>query len=86
MPTYEYETIPAKEGGPVKRYEFQQKMSDPPLKKHPETGEKLRRVYSAFAVGGSSASSDSCACDGNGGCGCGGHHHHGGGCGCGCCS
>ena len=83
MPTYEYETIPAKEGGPVKRYEFQQKMSDPPLKQHPETGEKLRRVYSAFAVGGS-ASSDSCACDGNGGCG--GHHHHGGGCSCGCCS
>jgi hypothetical protein len=83
MPTYEYETIPAKEGGKVKRYEFQQKMSDPPLKKHPETGEKLRRVYSAFAVGGASSGGE---CDGNGGCGGGGHHHHGGGCGCGCCS
>lgn len=82
MPTYEYETIPAKEGGKVKRYEFQQRMSDPPLKKHPETGEPLRRVYSAFAVGGGSTPSGEC--DGNGGCG-GAGHHHGGGCSCGCC-
>ena len=80
MPTYEYETIPAKEGDPVKRYEFQQRMSDPTLKKHPETGEPLRRVYSAVAIGGTSSEG---VCDGNGGCG--GHHHHSGGCGCGCC-
>jgi predicted nucleic acid-binding Zn ribbon protein len=79
MPTYEYETVPAKEGDPVRRYEFQQRMSDEPLKKHPETGEPLRRVYSAFAVGGSSSgSNDGCECAA------GGHHHHSGSCGCGC--
>jgi hypothetical protein len=84
MPTYEYETIPSKEGGPVKRYEFQQRMSDPILKVHPETDEPLRRVYSAVAIGGSSSSSD-CACEMGGSCEMGGGHHHGGGCGCGCC-
>jgi predicted nucleic acid-binding Zn ribbon protein len=85
MPFYEYETIPAKDGDPVKRYEFRQSMSEEPYKKHPETGEPLRRVYSAFAVGGA-GSSDSCGC-GGGNCACqsGGHHHHGGGCSCGCC-
>ena len=83
MPIYEYETIPEKEGGPVRRYEFRQSMSDPTLRVHPETGEKLRRVYSSFAVGGGEASpcgSSECACETGGG-----HHHHGGGCGCGCC-
>jgi len=87
MPFYEYETIPAKDGDPVKRYEFRQRMSDEPYKKHPETGESIRRVYSAFAVGGGGSSGDSCAC-GGGDCACqsGGHHHHGGGCSCGCCS
>jgi len=84
MPTYEYETIPAREGGQTKRYEFQQKMSDPPLKKHPETGEPLRRVYSAVSIGGSASSSDSCGC--GDACACENPpHHHGGGCGCGCC-
>ena len=85
MPTYEYETIPAKEGGAVKRYEIRQSMSEEPLKKHPETGERIRRVYSSFAGGGSPSAStpcgDSCECAHNTG-----HHHHGGGCGCGCCS
>jgi len=84
MPFYEYETIPAKDGESVKRYEFRQCMSDEPYSKHPETGEPIRRVYSTFGMGGG-ASSDSCECGGDS-CGCGGHHHHGGGCSCGCCS
>jgi predicted nucleic acid-binding Zn ribbon protein len=85
MPTYEYETVPAREGDPVRRYEFRQSMADEPMRVHPETGEKLRRVYSAFAVGGSS-SSECGGCEG-GECACesGGGHHHGSGCGCGCC-
>ncbi len=77
MPTYEYETVPNKKGEPVKRYEFQQKMSDEPLTEHPETGEKLIKVYGAFAVGGAGGSSNpqpspssSGGCCGGGGCGC----------------
>ena len=75
MPIYEYETIPANDGDAVTRYEIRQCMSDEPLTEHPETGEKLRRVYSTFSVCGSDSghSHDS------------GHHHHGCGCGnCGC--
>jgi predicted nucleic acid-binding Zn ribbon protein len=74
MPFYEYETIPAKQGDTVKRYEFRQCMSDEPYKKHPESGEPIHRVYSTFGVG--SSATDSCDCGGP---------HHGGGCSCGCC-
>ncbi len=82
MPTYEYETIPENPGEKPVRYEFRQRMSDEPLRVHPETGAKLRRVYSAFAVGGNSSpcGSSECACETGGT-----PHHHGGGCGCGCC-
>ena len=56
MPTYEYETIPAEGRMPV-RFEVQQRMSDPPLEVHPETGEPVQRVMSApFVVGTSSSS------------------------------
>jgi len=78
MPIYEYETIPANEGDAVTRYEIRQCMSDEPLATHPETGEKLRRVYSTFSVCGSD--SDSVHSHEPSG----GHHHHGG-CGCGSC-
>lgn len=44
MPTYVYETIPAKPGNEVRRYEIRQSMKDAPLTKHPETGEPIRRV------------------------------------------
>lgn len=44
MTTYVYETIPAKAGQPPQRFEVRQRMSDAPLKKHPETGEPVRRV------------------------------------------
>lgn len=66
--TYLYETIPAKDGEAVKRYEFQQSMKDAPLTKHPETGEPIRRVI----LGGwglitptstsSGSNSSSCGC------------------------
>lgn len=44
MATYVYETIPQKPGTKTKRFEVQQSMKDEPLKKHPETGEPVRRV------------------------------------------
>jgi hypothetical protein len=42
--TYLYETIPAREGDPVKHYEIKQAAGEAPLSKHPETGEPIRRV------------------------------------------
>lgn len=44
MAIYVYETIPAKEGDPVRTYEIRQSMKDGALSKHPETGEPIRRV------------------------------------------
>ncbi|MBI5688207.1 MAG: zinc ribbon domain-containing protein [Verrucomicrobia bacterium] len=44
MATYVYETIPAKPGDEVRRYEIRQSMKDAALTKHPETGEPIRRV------------------------------------------
>lgn len=44
MPTYVYETIPEKEGEAPKTYEFWQHMRDEPFERHPETGERIRRI------------------------------------------
>ena len=44
MATYIYETIPNDPKVPSRQFEVQQKMSDPPLKKDPETGLPVRRV------------------------------------------
>lgn len=44
MPTYVYETIPKKPGTRVRRYEFWQSMRDNAYERHPETGERLRRI------------------------------------------
>ncbi len=49
MATYVYETIPKSSKQKPKRFELQQRMSEPALTKHPETGEPIRRVI----VGGS---------------------------------
>ena len=49
MATYIYETIPRNPKEPPRRFEVQQKMSDPPLKRDPQTGLAVRRVI----VGGS---------------------------------
>ena len=49
MATYIYETIPTNPKSKPRRFEVQQKMSDPPLKVDPETGLPVRRVI----VGGS---------------------------------
>jgi hypothetical protein len=42
MPTYIYETLP-RPGRAARRYEIQHSIKDPPLTKHPTTGEPIRR-------------------------------------------
>ncbi|MCA9079832.1 MAG: zinc ribbon domain-containing protein [Planctomycetaceae bacterium] len=52
MPTYVYEIVqPDGSGGPT--FEHIQRISDPPLTEHPETGEPVRRVLQAPFIGGS---------------------------------
>ena len=78
MPTYVYESVPAKKGVRVRRYEIRQSIKDSPLTRHPETGEAIKRVITAGAgvLTSSPASSQpsrhthtpSCGC-GPGGCG-----------------
>ncbi len=75
MPTYIYETVPAKKGARVKRYEIRQSIKDPALTSHPETNKPIHRVLAdSVNVLTSSAGSPghahthSCGC-GAGGCG-----------------
>lgn len=79
MPTYIYETVAAKKGARVKRYEIRQSIKDAALTQHPETQEPIRRVLadtvSVITSSGSSSSASSshrhthsCGC-GAGGCG-----------------
>ena len=44
MATYVYETIPQKKGQKPRRFEFVQKMTDPPLTHDPESGVPVKRV------------------------------------------
>lgn len=44
MATYIYETIPTNPKDKPRRFEVQQRMSDPPLKKDPKTGLPVRRI------------------------------------------
>lgn len=65
MITYLYETVPASSREEPKHYEIQQAISDPPLTKHPQTGEAIRRVVlGGFGAPAAAKSDDS-------GCGCG---------------
>ena len=44
MTTYIYETIPSDPDEEPRRFEVQQKMSDPPLETDPETGLPVKRI------------------------------------------
>jgi len=44
MATYVYETIPKNPKEKPRQFEVEQKMSDPPLKTDPKTGEPVRRI------------------------------------------
>jgi len=51
MPTYVYEIVrPDGSGG--ERFERIEPMSAPPLERHPDTGDPVRRVITGFAIGG----------------------------------
>ena len=49
MPIYIYETIPA-DGGDAVRFEVMQRVAEPALTQHPETGAPVRRVITAPAL------------------------------------
>lgn len=49
MPIYVYETIPT-EGEEPTRFEVVQRMADPELTEHPETGEPVQRIIMAPAL------------------------------------
>jgi len=51
MPVYVYEVIQA-DGTPGPQFECVQGIKDPPLKKHPETGEPVQRVIQPPFIGG----------------------------------
>ena len=51
MPLYVYEVITA-DDSPGEQFEVFQAMADPPLTQHPSSGQPVRRVFSAPAVGG----------------------------------
>jgi len=78
MPTYVYETIPAKKGAKARQYEIRQSIKDAALTKHPETGEPIRRIIAGgvglmtgaapSSSGGGHTHTSSCGC-GAGGCG-----------------
>jgi predicted nucleic acid-binding Zn ribbon protein len=74
MATYVYETVPQKPDALPVRFEFVQSMKDDALKRHPETGEPVRRVitggFGIMGLGGKA--SDSPRATRGGGCGCGG--------------
>ncbi|MBL9219875.1 MAG: zinc ribbon domain-containing protein [Opitutaceae bacterium] len=44
MATYVYETIPRQPDEAPQRFEVVQSMKDAPLRRHPDTGERVRRV------------------------------------------
>lgn len=68
MPTYVYETIVEGDATP-ERFEVRQKMSDPVLTKHPETGVPVRKVLTPVMFNTGSSSSGASSAMPSGGCG-----------------
>lgn len=54
MPLYTYEII-NDDGSIGETFEVLRKMSDPPLERHPETGQKVRRVYQPIHIAGATS-------------------------------
>lgn len=61
MPTYVYETVPDDPSTPRRRFEVVQRMTDEPLKVHPDTGEPVRKIITGGMgfIGARSTESDS---------------------------
>ena len=51
MPSYIYETSPAKKGAKPRRFEIKQSIKDAAFTKHPETGEPIKRVVVQVSPG-----------------------------------
>lgn len=51
MPTYVYQVI-NEDGSEGETFEVVQRMSEPPLEKHPETGQPVRKVITAPIIPG----------------------------------
>jgi hypothetical protein len=51
MPTYTYQVI-NEDGSEGEVFEYEQRMSEPVLEQHPETGEKVVRVFNAPHIAG----------------------------------
>lgn len=69
MTTYVYETIPRDPDESPVRFEVRQRMSDPPLERHPDTGQPVRRVVSGgmgILQKGAAAPPPSACCGGGG--------------------
>jgi predicted nucleic acid-binding Zn ribbon protein len=72
MTTYVYETIPEQPGQAPRQFEVRQSMHDAPLQRHPETGERVKRVIAGgYGVIAQRAApppapcGNQCACYGN---------------------
>ncbi len=50
MATYVYETIPQKKGQKPRRFEIEQRMSEPALTHDPATGEPVRRIITGGSL------------------------------------
>jgi predicted nucleic acid-binding Zn ribbon protein len=76
MAVYVYQTIPSRDGEAVRTYEIRQSMKDAALTKHPETGERIRRVITGglgvmtSAKGGAAPRPSSGGSSCGSGCGC----------------
>ena len=51
MPVYTYRIV-LEDGSEGETFEVMRKMSDPPLERHPETGQKVKRIYNAPNIAG----------------------------------
>jgi hypothetical protein len=51
MPLYTYQVV-HEDGSPGDTFTVSRRMSDPPLETHPETGEKVVRVFEAAHIAG----------------------------------
>ncbi len=51
MPLYTYEIV-NDDGSTGETFEVLRKMSDPPLERHPETGQQVRRIFQPVNIAG----------------------------------
>jgi predicted nucleic acid-binding Zn ribbon protein len=66
MTTYVYETVPKAPEAQPRRFEVRQSMHDAPLKKHPETGEPVRRIIAGgYGIIAQKAAPPRPTCSGN---------------------